>query len=657
MIRILIIDDTQSNLTLISMMLKDLIEDSIIMTSQSPEEGIERAQRELPDTILLDIAMPEMDGYEVCKSLKANKQTHHIPIIMMTAVYLDSSSRIKGLEIGADAFLAQPIDEAELAAQIKAMLRIKKAEDLLRQEKDLLQDLVQEKVQELQQSEEKYRNVMEYASDGIFIFNTHGQHLDVNQKGCDMTGYSRKAILKMSIEDIIHENSLAETSLQLDPLIEGKHLIIERQLKHKEGKTVYTEISSKKLPDGRILGIMRDITEKKRAEEERLQLERQLRQTQKLEAIGTLAGGIAHDFNNILQGIIASVQLAKMKLSPMNEETEHLERAFGYCRRGANLVRQILTFSRQTEHQQSVINIVPVIKEVLKMIRSTLPTTVEIQQHLPNTCPNISGSLTQIHQVLMNLCTNAEYAMRETGGVLTIRLEEIMLGQQEAEALSSEEKSLVGGKYLKLSISDTGTGMSPKVQEHIFEPFFTTKPQDEGTGLGLSVVHGIVQDHKGAIQVESQLGHGTKFEIFFPTIPKAAVKPETKAFATWKGNERILLIDDEEPVVDMMKTILSGLGYKVVCFYRAKDALDAFLASPDSFDLVISDQTMPDMTGEQLAQTLLKNYPNLPIILMTGFSHVMDQEKARHLGVKSLLIKPIEMDQIGAAIRNALNPK
>ncbi|MBF0288011.1 MAG: response regulator [SAR324 cluster bacterium] len=657
MIKILVIDDTASNLTLISMMLKGLIEDSIVVTSQNPKEGIKKAQEELPDTILLDIAMPEMDGYEVCENLKSNTATQHIPIIMMTAVHLDSNSRIKGLDIGADAFLAQPIDEAELAAQIKAMLRIKKAEDLLRAEKDLLKELVEEKVKAQQQSEEKYRNVMEYASDGIFIFDSQGQHLDVNQKGCDMTGYSRSEILNMHTEDIIQGKELDQEPLPFDPLLKGKHLVIECQLKHKERKVVIAEISSKKLPDGRILGIVRDITEKKKAEENQEQLEQQLRQAQKLEAIGTLAGGIAHDFNNILQGIIASVQLAKMKIPPMTEEAENLERAFGYCRRGANLVRQILTFSRQTEHQQSVINIVSVIKEVLKMIRSTMPATVEIQQNIPTTCSNISGSLTQIHQVFMNLCTNAEYAMRETGGVLKVQLDEIILGQQEAAAISSEEKELTGGKYLKLSISDTGVGMSQKVQEHIFEPFFTTKPQDEGTGLGLSVVHGIVHNHQGAIRVESQIGQGTKFELFFPTIPEVVKEHKPKALSTWTGNERILLVDDEEPVVDMMKTILSGMGYKVTCFYRGKDALEAFFNAPDSFDLVISDQTMPNMTGEQMAQALLEARPNLPIILMTGFSHIMSQEKAISLGVKHLLLKPIEMDQIGAAIRDALKTK
>ncbi|MBF0286982.1 MAG: response regulator [SAR324 cluster bacterium] len=661
MATILVIDDQQDNLIVLSTLLQELLEDAKVVTAQSGAEGIEKAKHEKPDTILLDVIMPEMDGFEACLRLKSNEQTKHIPVIMLTAIQSDVESRTKALELGADAFLSKPVDETELIAQINAMLRIKKAEDQLIQEKDLLSEQVQKKVTELQRSEEKFRKVCESAQEAIIMLNHEGKIALWNFAAETIFGYNRSEVMGKDMHQLIapqhyHEKIKQGFSQFLTtgkgPLI-GKTLEITALKKDGTEFLIELSISAVQLDDQwNAIGVIRDITERKNSEEARIQLESQLRQAQKMEAIGTLAGGIAHDFNNILQGIFMSIQLTRMQLPEFSQEKEFLDQAFEFSRRGADLVKQILTFSRQTDQKHAVIQIAPIIKEIMRMMRSTLPTTIDICHNISNTCGSISGSPTQIHQVVMNLCMNAGYAMQEEGGVLNVALEEVVLNSPKARALGLEE-----GMYLKLHVNDTGTGMSEKVLEHIFEPFFSTKPKGEGTGLGLSVVHGIVQDHKGVITVESEVDRGTTFEVFFPAIQQNVQQPEKDTLFALRGNENILLVDDETEVVKIEKIMLEGLGYKVTTASSGNEALKIFLAAPDQFDLVLTDQTMPKMTGDQLARELLKNHPDLPIILVTGFSHKMNEITAEEIGIKGFLTKPVDNDQIGLAIRKALDHK
>ncbi len=397
-----------------------------------------------------------------------------------------------------------------------------------------------------------------------------------------------------------------------------------------------------------------DITNRKKAEKEKTELELQLSQKQKMEAMGTLAGGIAHDFNNILAAVQGYVELSLDDLPEDNPVCDNLQQILACSNRAKKLVKQILTFSRKNEQEQEkeLIRISSIIKEVLGMLRSSLPTTIKICRKIHAENSMVLADPTQIHQVLVNLCTNASHAMGETGGTLEVGLENVDF---ETETRISNEL-LKKGSYVKLSVSDTGCGMEKEVMERIFEPFFTTKKVNEGTGLGLPVVHGIIASHGGAITVNSTLGQGTTFEIFIPRIDNDQIQeqqssePENK-----KDKEVILLVDDEEMMVDVTGRILERLGYAVIAKTNSIDALEMFQEKPDEFDLIITDQVMPNMTGTQLAQNILSIRPDIPIILCTGFPENISSEEIKSIGIKELVFKPLSKEEIAAIVRTVLD--
>jgi len=394
-----------------------------------------------------------------------------------------------------------------------------------------------------------------------------------------------------------------------------------------------------------------DITRRKKAEKEKIDLEVQLSQKQKMEAIGTLAGGIAHDFNNILAAMQGYVELSLEDLPEDAAVRDNLEQVLSCGNRAAKLVRQILTFSRKDQQEKGVLQIGSIVKEVLKMLRSSLPATIKIRRKIEADSSLVLADPTQLHQVLVNLCTNASHAMREAGGLLEVSLTDVNF---ESETKVGDE-SLPRGPYVKLSVSDTGCGMEKEVMERIFEPFFTTKKVNEGTGLGLSVVHGIVKSHNGAIAVNSTPGKGSTFDIFFPKVESNEVQaPESSEPATPK-QEVILLVDDEKVMVDVTKQILERLGYAVVATTSSIVALEAFQEEPDEFDLVITDQTMPNMTGTQLARELIAIKPDIPVILCSGYPENVNLEEVQSIGIKKFITKPISKQDIAALIREVLD--
>lgn len=393
-----------------------------------------------------------------------------------------------------------------------------------------------------------------------------------------------------------------------------------------------------------------------RAEAERQareRLEAQLCQTQKLEAIGTLAGGIAHDFNNMLSAILGFAELAIDDIPEESPVQHYLQHILTAGRRARDLVQQILTFCRQHNPKRHPVQLHLLVQEALKMLRASLPATITIESHIEKTSSMIIADPTQMHQVLVNLCTNAEYAMRETGGTLDISLATV-----EVDALfATAHQPLQPGRHLRLTVRDTGHGMSPEVLEHIFEPFFTTKNVGEGTGLGLAMVHSIVRNHGGAITVESTLGQGTTFEIYLPCSKDAVGAAARPVEAVPTGHcERILFVDDEVALTHLGQAMLDRLGYRAVVYTSALEALALFRAAPHEFDLVITDQTMPQMTGETFAYELRRIRPDIPVILCTGFSHTMTAEKARALGIDALLMKPLVSSDLGQAIQRVLMP-
>ncbi|NNL76758.1 MAG: response regulator, partial [Desulfobacterales bacterium] len=400
------------------------------------------------------------------------------------------------------------------------------------------------------------------------------------------------------------------------------------------------------------LQIASDITHLKSLEEERMQFEEKLQKAQKLEAIGTLAGGIAHDFNNILAAIMGFTEMSLENIEKDTTLYNNLQEVFRAGKRATDLVKQILSFSRQTEQQRKPVQANLIVKETLKFLRASLPTTIEVRQDIRSDSI-ILADPTHIHQILMNICTNAGHAMRDKSGVLEVKLENIELDAD----FTSGHRDMKPGLYLNLTVSDTGQGMSPQVLGRIFDPFFTTKEPGEGTGMGLSAVHGIVGSHGGAITAYSKPGQGATFKVYLPIIEMGQEPEKRTEGPIPTGTEHILFVDDEPALVDLGKRILESLGYEVTTRTSSFEALQLFKAKPQSFDLVITDMTMPNMTGDDLAKELIQINPEIPVILCTGYSARINQEQAIAMGIRAFAYKPVLRKEIAKTIRKVLNAK
>jgi signal transduction histidine kinase/FixJ family two-component response regulator len=426
----------------------------------------------------------------------------------------------------------------------------------------------------------------------------------------------------------------------------------EGELTHtrKDGKkiNVLSRWALQKDEEGRPTGIMQinhDITQ-------RLKLEEQLRQAQKLQAIGTLTGGIAHDFNNILGAIVLNSEMALFDLPGGSSLRTNLDLILKSGLRGKDLVKQMLLFSRKSEKKQGTITLTPLIKETFKLLRASIPTTIQMKLLLETESDAVSADPSQIQQVVMNLCTNAAYAMRGTTGSIDISLQDITFGWTDLP-----EADMQPGEYLVLSVRDTGSGMSKEVSKRIFEPFFTTKPVGEGTGLGLSVVYGIVKNHKGGITVYSEPGKGSVFKVYLPRVDTGVSAEAEAPKPIPRGSERILLLDDEEMIANSVGNMLQHLGYKVTALMDSREGLRLFSENPSEFDLVITDQTMPFMTGEDLGKELMRIRPDIPLILCTGYSDMISSEKATAMGFRGFIMKPFTVREGADLVRRVLDQK
>ncbi|MEE4357510.1 MAG: response regulator [Desulfococcaceae bacterium] len=451
--------------------------------------------------------------------------------------------------------------------------------------------------------------------------------------------YVSKPIQDMEVLEYAVRKALERAGLLVENRKYREHLEseIQKRTAELEERTKQLEIANQRL---------------KEEMEEHQRAEARFRHAQKMEALGTLAGGIAHDFNNILFPIIGYTELMMDDVPENGPMHRNLEQILKAAFRAKELVSQILAFGRRGETEKSLLNIRLVVKEALKLLQATLPATIAIQQKIQKDCGSVLGNPTQIHQVMMNLCTNAYHAMREKGGVLSVEMDECEMDEGKNCLLPG----MTPGNYVRIRVSDTGQGMDEDIREQIFDPYFTTKEPGEGTGLGLSVVHGIVKSHQGHISVQSRIGEGSVFEIYLPVVEKYAGRaPAESAENIPGGTENILLVDDEYQIVQMEKQMLQRMGYRVRGMTDSTAALELFRKKPDDFDLVITDMTMPGITGIQLAREILRIRPDIPLILCTGFSETISGEQARAKGIREYIMKPVLKREMAKTIRRVLD--
>ena len=577
-------------------------------------------------------------------------------------------------KLGGESLICVPIIYEKESLGILAVDNSKSETDLRQSDMNLLMGVASEiaisiinarSFKKIRESETRYRLLSDNISDIIWILDLFQSKFSYVSPSIEhILGYTSEEFIKLSPEKIFLPHSLKyakaaiSEELEIDKtgnydLPRSKTLELKQYCKNKS--SIWVEITAKFIRDINnrpisILGVSRDITERKMAEKEKENLEAKLQQTHKMEAIGTLAGGIAHDFNNILSAVIGYTELG------LNEAANHpglkkkLDKILKAGYRARDLVKQILAFSRQTEHEKKIVQAKLIINEALKLLRASIPTTIEIR-HNAMSDAMVLADPTQIHQILMNLCTNAEHAMSESGGVLEVNLNNVILDQDFA----SRNPEINPGRYLCLTVSDTGHGMSKELIKRLYDPFFTTKAPDKGTGLGLSVVHGIVKSHGGAITVQSEQGKGSSFNIFLPIVEKQIQPGIEISLQVPTGNERILFIDDEISIMDLGRQVLEQLGYQVETRSSSIEALELFKRFSNDFDLVITDMTMPHMTGAKLAQELMHIRPDIPIILCTGFSQSINEEQALKIGFRAFVMKPISIEQIAKVIREVMD--
>ena len=504
----------------------------------------------------------------------------------------------------------------------------------------------------------KFKMITEQAVHGNAIADMEGNLLYINKAFAGIHGYEPDELLGKSLSLFHTEEQLINVSRINKGLAEnGSYGPEEVWHVHRNGSEFPMLMSGILLFDGQgkpqfLAATAIDISELKRSEQEKLKLKEQLQQAQKMEAIGTLAGGIAHDFNNILGVIMGYTEITLDNLANTKKVIGNLQRVMKASERAKEMVKHILTFSRKDKQAMISLNIGKVIRETVSFLRSTIPTVIEIKYSIEEDLGQIFGNFTQINQVLMNLCTNATHAMRENGGVLEINLKEVILDKD-----SSALVDLQPGLYQQLTVSDTGTGMKKEILERIFEPYFTTKVIDEGTGMGLAVIYGIVSSHKGTINVYSEPGKGTVFNIYFPVLEIAEDRnlSEDQQPAEMGDNEKILLVDDELYLVELMSQILENLGYQVDSRTSSIEALELFRTNPDKYDLIITDMTMPNMTGVKLADNIHKKKPDMPVILCTGFSETVNKNNFESLGISTLIMKPVVKKDLAEAIKAVLD--
>ena len=526
----------------------------------------------------------------------------------------------------------------------------------------------------LQQSRQQLANIIDFLPDATFVIDNDQKVIFWNRAMEEMTGIHKDTIIGQGDYAYTVPFYGVKRKQLLDLLeIQDEEVVSKYQYIKRKGGTLYAEAFAPVLNNGEgahfwataaslydvhgnragAIESIRDITEQKQIENEKEKLKNHLLQAQKMEAIGTLAGGIAHDFNNILSAILGFTEIARDASPPGSFAVKSLDKVLEAGQRAATLVKQILAFSRQADIERVPLNLAHIVKEAINLLRPSLPSTIAIKQLIDTATRPINANPTQIHQILINLCTNASHAMELTGGTLEVSLKDCELFP--ADLLRHSE--VHPGNFVVLSVSDTGTGIESALADRIFDPYFTTKKVGKGNGMGLAIVHGIVTGYGGCITYENNLGKGTVFHVYFPATDQEMAPAVLSVDVAPVGNERILLVDDEEMLVEMGKTILESLGYGVTVYTSSLEALAAFNDQSDLFDAVITDQTMPGMTGIELSKRMLEVRSDIPIILCTGYSTLVNEEQAKAVGIREFAMKPLTKKVIATLLRNVLEKR
>ena len=672
---ILVVDDEPANLSLLTDMLSNV--GYKVYVAPSGKLALSSVSLNSPDLILLDILMPGLDGYEVCSQLKAEAKTSQIPVLFISA--LDAPvDKIRAFDVGGSDYISKPFHDQEVLARVKAHLSQYRVHEKLehqvairtaefeheRKKVERLNVILQDDIlalreanQIIEESEHRYRVLMEAAPDALIVVDAVGEIELFNKSASSLFGYSENELIGLSAETLLpaqfakHEVGFCQFVSDKSSAVAKAALMLTGQKKSGELFSVDVSVSPIETERGlRFIADIRDLTE-------RQQLEQQVRHSQKMEVIGHLTAGVAHDFNNILTSILGFTSLAMMlKDKATNEKLEAYLREINYSgERARELVAQMLTFSRiEKPNDQESIELVPVIKGALDMLRPMMPSTIILSHNLETAIPAVFADSIQINQIIMNLCVNASDAIAGHGKIdLTARTARGDHGQ------CSSCHQTISGDYVEVVVTDSGSGIDDEALQRIFDPFFTTKEVGKGTGMGLSIVHGIMHSHQGHVRVESVPGQGSAFHLFLPiaetdTQPLEVEHDSGLDLIDGKGRH-ILVVDDEEVIALFLQEYLEMQGYKVSSFSDSKAALEAYRNAAHDFDLVITDQTMPGITGRELATEMLEIRNDLPIILCTGYDAMQESEGIQQFGISAVIQKPVDCKGLVVKIEKLLS--
>ena len=638
-LKILAIDDGKDSLDTLAAAVAHAFPEACFFSATSGAKGIELALAENPDMILLDIVMPEMDGFEICRRLKVDARLRAIPVVFLTALKPDKEICTKAFEAGAEAFILKPLELWELTVQIRAMLKIKAAYILQRTEHDQIEILVERRTRELaeelvarekalvslKESEALFKTIFTESPMGICMVDSKtGRFLNLNPMFTKIVGSSIEELVKLDWMSITHSEDIKDQSNNLTLLNAGKIKVFQMEKRYIRpgGAVVWAKLTAAPLPafdnsNPRYLGMIEDISAGKAAELERSKLEEQLRQSQKMEAAGSLAGGIAHDFNNILSVILAYSGFFLKSLEQSDPRRKDVEEINKAGLRATALTRQLLAFSRKQVLQLKVLNVNLVILGMKTMLSRLIGENIKLTAITGKAPALIKADQGYLEQVLLNLTVNARDAMPKGGKII---LEASIVHITEAHI--HRHGTVEPGNYVMLSVSDTGSGMSAETQSHIFEPFFTTKPRDKGTGLGLSTVHGIIKQSGGSIVVYSEEGHGTVFKIYFPQITGDAAIAEQPAAAKkiFTGTGTVLVVDDDIAIRTVVRRTLAQDGFTVLEAASAEEALAICKRHKNPINLMLTDMVLPKMNGIDLAGHMESMHPDIKVLFMSGYT-------------------------------------